>query len=223
MLIIGAGAVGVEFASIFNRFGTKVTVLEMLPRMVPVEDEEVSKELERHFKKTGIRCETGAKAENITKTDKGVQMSRRARQRQARGHGSRDAAGGRGTQAQSRRTSASKTLKVELDRGFIKVDEYQRTGEPGVYAIGDVVAGTPQLAHVATHARHGRGGAHGRQTGDADQSQSHSRMHLHRARHRQRGTDRSAGARAGIQGEGRASFRSPPTARPAFWASTTAS
>src|SRR5712692_1214266 len=62
MLIIGAGAVGVEFASIFNRFGTKVTVLEMLPRLVPVEDEEVSKELDRYFRKTGIRCETGAKA-----------------------------------------------------------------------------------------------------------------------------------------------------------------
>src|SRR6202158_781319 len=75
MLIIGAGAVGVEFASIFNRFGTKVTVLEMLPRLVPVEDEEISKELERYFKKTGIRCETGAKAENITRTENGVRMS----------------------------------------------------------------------------------------------------------------------------------------------------
>ena len=64
--IIGAGAVGVEFASIFNRFGTKVTLLEMLPRLVPVEDEEISKELEKHFKKTGIRVETGAKAENIS-------------------------------------------------------------------------------------------------------------------------------------------------------------
>ena len=75
MVIIGAGAVGVEFASIFNRFGTKVTVLEMLPRLVPVEDEEVSKELERHFKKTGIRIETGAKAEDIQKTDTGVKLN----------------------------------------------------------------------------------------------------------------------------------------------------
>ena len=75
MLIIGAGAVGVEFASIFNRFGTKVTVLEMLPRIVPMEDEEVSKELERYFKKTGIRCETGAKAEKITTDAKSVRVS----------------------------------------------------------------------------------------------------------------------------------------------------
>src|SRR5436190_7694224 len=68
LAIIGAGAVGVEFASIFHRFGTKVTVLEMLPRIVPVEDEDVSKELERLFKKAGIRVETGAKAENIRRT-----------------------------------------------------------------------------------------------------------------------------------------------------------
>src|SRR5882762_8930095 len=69
MAIIGAGAVGVEFASIFNRFGTKVTLIEMLPRLVPVEDEEISKELQRVFRKTGIRCETGAKAEDIQKTE----------------------------------------------------------------------------------------------------------------------------------------------------------
>src|SRR5260370_35092985 len=75
MLIIGAGAVGVEFASIFNRFGTKVTILEMLPRIVPLEDEEVSKELERVFKKTGIRCETGAKTQKITTTTKNVPVS----------------------------------------------------------------------------------------------------------------------------------------------------
>src|SRR5579884_4043907 len=75
LAIIGAGAVGVEFASIFNRFGTKVTILEMLPRLVPVEDEEVSKELERVFKKTGIRVETGAKAENIEKGGNGVRFT----------------------------------------------------------------------------------------------------------------------------------------------------
>jgi dihydrolipoyl dehydrogenase len=149
MLIIGAGAVGVEFASIFNRFGTKVTVLEMLPRLVPVEDEEISKELERNFKKTGIRCETGAKAENISKTDKGVKMC------VAMANGKREdmeaetllVAVGRRPITNGMGLDA---LKIELDREFIKVDEYQRTGEPGVYAIGDVVAGTPQLAHVAS-------------------------------------------------------------------------
>src|SRR5205807_10618119 len=69
LAILGAGAVGVEFASCFHRFGSKVSIFEMLPRLVPVEDEEVSKELERVFKKSGIRVETGAKAGNIQKTD----------------------------------------------------------------------------------------------------------------------------------------------------------
>jgi dihydrolipoamide dehydrogenase len=149
MGIIGAGAVGVEFASIFNRFGTKVTLLEMLPRIVPVEDEEISKELDKTFKKQGIRVETGAKAENIQKTGKGVKLSVTLN-------------GGKQEQmefdclliAVGRKPNTDKigieNTKVQLDRGFIKVDEFQRTGEPGVYAIGDVVAGTPQLAHVAT-------------------------------------------------------------------------
>src|SRR5438045_2741257 len=75
LAIIGAGAVGVEFASIFKRFGTDVTVIEMLPRIVPVEDEDISKELERSFKKQKIRVETGAKAENIQKTGKGVKLT----------------------------------------------------------------------------------------------------------------------------------------------------
>ena len=74
LAVLGAGAVGVEFASCFHRFGTKVQVFEMLPRIVPVEDEEVSKELLRLFKKQGIRVETGAKAENIQVTDNGVKF-----------------------------------------------------------------------------------------------------------------------------------------------------
>src|SRR3984957_20369824 len=149
MLIIGAGAVGVELASIFNRFGTKVTVLEMLPRLVPVEDEEVSKELERYFKKTGIRCETGAKAEDIQKTDHGVRFCA------ALSNGKREeleaerllVAVGRKPNTEN---IGLENTKVELDRGFIKTDANQQTAEKGVYAIGDVVAGTPQLAHVAT-------------------------------------------------------------------------
>jgi dihydrolipoamide dehydrogenase len=148
-VIIGAGAVGVEFASIFNRFGTKVTVLEMLPRIVPAEDEEVSKELERYFKKTGIRCETGAKAENISSNGKTVRIS------VALANGNREELEAEtllvavGRRPLTENIGLEKT-KVELDRGFIKVNEYQQTGEPNVYAIGDVVAGTPQLAHVAT-------------------------------------------------------------------------
>jgi len=149
LAIIGAGAVGVEFASIFNRFGTDVAVFEMLPRVVPVEDEEISKELDRAFRKAGIRVETGAKVENVRKGGKGIQMTATL-------------AGGKTEEIEAekllvavgRKPNTEKigleNTRVELDRGFIKVNPYQQTGEPGVYAIGDVVAGTPQLAHVAT-------------------------------------------------------------------------
>ena len=147
--IIGAGAVGVEFASIFSRFGSKVTVLEMLPRVVPVEDEDVSKELERVFKKQGIRVETGAKAENIQRTGSGVKLSVTLSNSKKEDMefdalliavGRKPNTDGIGIEG----------AKVGLDRGFGKVNPYQLTGEPNVYAIGDIVAGTPQLAHVAT-------------------------------------------------------------------------
>ena len=147
--IIGAGAVGVEFASIFNRFGSKVTVIEMLPRVVPVEDEEISKELEKHFKKTGIRVEAGAKAENIRKNANSVSLT------VTLANGNKEemefdkllVAVGRKPNTEG---IGLENTKAELDRGFVKVDAFQRTGEPGLYAIGDIVAGTPQLAHVAS-------------------------------------------------------------------------
>ena len=147
--IIGAGAVGVEFASIFHRFGAKVTILEMLPRVVPVEDEEISKELEKHFKKIGIRIEAGAKAENIRKNENSVSLTATL------ANGSKEEmefeklliAVGRKPNTES---VGLENTRAELDRGFVKVDGYQRTAEPGLYAIGDIVAGTPQLAHVAT-------------------------------------------------------------------------
>jgi dihydrolipoamide dehydrogenase len=147
--IIGAGAVGVEFASIFNRFGSKVTILEMLPRLVPVEDEEISKELEKHFKKAGIRIETGAKAENIREDANCVRLSATL------ANGNKEelefekllVAVGRKPNTDN---VGIENTRVQLDRDFVKVDAYQRTGEPNLYAIGDIVAGTPQLAHVAT-------------------------------------------------------------------------
>lgn len=149
LIVIGAGAVGVEFASIFHRFGSKVTVLEMLPRIVPVEDDEVSKELERYFRKQGIRVETGAKAGNIRKTDTGVSLTVVLANGKEEEMSASKLLVAVGRKPNTENIGLDHT-KVELDRGFIKVDEYQQTAEPGVYAIGDVVAGTPQLAHVAT-------------------------------------------------------------------------
>ncbi len=149
LMIIGAGAVGVEFASMFQRFGSQVSIFEMLPRLVPVEDEEVSKELERVFKKAKIRVETGAKCENVERIPGGVRMKVTL-------------ANGKTEEVQAEKLLVAvgrspntaniglENTKVEVDRGFIKVDPYQQTAEPGIYAIGDVVAGTPQLAHVAS-------------------------------------------------------------------------
>ena len=149
LAIIGAGAVGVEFASIFKRFGTDVTVIEMLPRIVPVEDEDISKELERNFRKQKIRVETGAKATNIQKTGTSVKLTLTTKDGKEEQLEVEKLLIAVGRKPNTDKIGLENT-KVELDRGFIKVDKNQMTAEPGVYAIGDVVAGTPQLAHVAT-------------------------------------------------------------------------
>ena len=150
LAILGAGAVGVEFASCFQRFGCKVSIFEMLPRVVPVEDEEVSKELLREFKKQGIRVETGARVDNVENVGTGLRFQVTLADGKVEAGSAR-----RSTRREIGRKPNTENIglegtRVELDRGFIKVDPYQRTGEPGVYAIGDIVAGTPQLAHVAT-------------------------------------------------------------------------
>jgi dihydrolipoamide dehydrogenase len=149
MGIIGAGAVGVEFASCFHRFGTKVTIFEMLPRVVPVEDEEISKELERLFKKSGIRIETGARVENIQRHDNGVRFTATFANNKQENFDVETLLVAVGRRPLTDNLGLQGT-RVELDRGFVKVGPNQLTGEPNVYAIGDIVAGTPQLAHVAT-------------------------------------------------------------------------
>jgi len=147
LIVIGAGAVGVEFSSIFRSFGTEVTLVEFLPRIVPVEDEDISKELTRLFKKRGIDVNAACKVEKIEKTETGVKVTwttanGKAVEKEAEkvlvavGRGPRTANVG------------IETTKIELDRGFVKVNEAQETAEPGIYAIGDIVAGMPQLAHV---------------------------------------------------------------------------
>ena len=149
LAILGAGAVGVEFASAFSRFGSKVSIFEMLPRLVPVEDEEVSKELGRVFRKQGIRVETGARVDNVENLGTGVRFQATLADGKVETVTADALLVAIGRKPNTDNLGLEGT-KVELDRGFIKVDPYQRTGEPGVYAIGDVVAGTPQLAHVAT-------------------------------------------------------------------------
>ena len=147
LIVIGAGAVGVEFASIFRSFGAEVTILEFLPRMVPVEDEEISKELARLFRKRGIETSTGAKVEKVEKTAEGVRVNYTDANGKPQVKEAEKVLVAVGRAPRTNGIGLEKT-RAELDRGFVKVNEAQETAEPGVYAIGDIVAGLPQLAHV---------------------------------------------------------------------------
>jgi dihydrolipoamide dehydrogenase len=152
LIVIGAGAVGVEFGSLFRSFGAEVTILEFLPRIVPVEDEEVSKELTRLFKKRGIDVNTGARVEKVerAKLENGAEGVKVTYTDQNGKQQTKEAekllvAVGRAPQTEGLGLEAT---RVELERGFVKVNEAQETAEPGVFAIGDIVAGLPQLAHA---------------------------------------------------------------------------
>ena len=150
MVIIGSGAVGVEFASIYKSFGVEVTVIEMLPRLVPVEDEEVSKELLRSFKKRGINCFVNTKVDKVEKTKSGVAVSFTPQgESQQRLEAEKVlVAIGRGPNTE--KVGLEKTPNIKTERGYVHVNEWMETGEKGIYAIGDIVAGLPQLAHVAS-------------------------------------------------------------------------
>lgn len=149
LVIVGAGAVGVEFASIFRTFGSEVTILEMLPRIVPLEDEEISAELEKAFKKKGIRIETGAKVESVKKDPKGAAVSFKDKGGKPQSITAERVLIGVGRRPLTEDLGLEKT-KVQLERGYVHVDAYLETGEPRLYAIGDIVAGLPQLAHAAS-------------------------------------------------------------------------
>jgi dihydrolipoamide dehydrogenase len=151
--IMGSGAVGAEFASIFRRFGSEVTIFELLPRLVPVEDEAISAELEKSFRKQGIACHTGAKVTSAKVSGDGVDVEAQL----ADGTSQRIrvdyllVATGRGPVTSGLETER---IGVRLDRGYVQVDAQYRTSVPGISAIGDVVTlgapGHPQLAHVSS-------------------------------------------------------------------------
>jgi dihydrolipoamide dehydrogenase len=151
LVVIGAGAVGMEFASLFRTFGAEVTVVEFLPRVVPVEDDEVSKELTRLFKKRGIDVNTGCKVEAIEKTETGVRVSWTDANGKPQQKEAEKVLVAVGRAPRTAEIGVEKT-RIQLDRGFIPVNEAQETAEAGVFAIGDIVAGLPQLAHVGAMA-----------------------------------------------------------------------
>lgn len=148
LVIIGAGAVGVEFASVHHRFGSEVTLIEMLPRVLPLADEEISKELEKSLKKQGIKIMTGARVEQLKKTKTGVevQVTQGADQETIQAEKALVAVG----RKPNTEGIGLETTRVEVDRGYVKANEFMETAEPGMYAAGDIVAGTPQLAHAAS-------------------------------------------------------------------------
>jgi dihydrolipoamide dehydrogenase len=149
LIVIGAGAVGVEFGSIFASFGTEVTLVEFLPRAIPVEDEDLSKELTRLFKKRGIDMNTSCKVESIEKTETGVKVKWTTAAGKLIEKEAEKVLVAVGRAPRTRGINIEST-KIETDRGFIKVNEAQLTAEPGIYAIGDIVLGLPQLAHVGS-------------------------------------------------------------------------
>jgi dihydrolipoamide dehydrogenase len=148
LIVMGAGAVGVEFASVYSRFGADTTIVELMPRLLPIEDEEISKELEKSFRKRGIKSQVDTKLEKMEKTDTGIKLT------------------GKTSKGEDVSLEAEMLLvavgrmpyleglglegtKIKVERGAIQVDEFCRTGEPNVYAIGDVIP-TPWLAHLAS-------------------------------------------------------------------------
>lgn len=148
MIVLGAGAVGTEFASMFQRFGSKVTLIELMPHILPIEDTDISLELAKALRKSGMDILTETKVESVSKEGKGVKVTARTAKGEVKvieaskllvAIGRAPVTSGIGLEGTG----------VKLDRGFVVVDQFMRTGEPNVYAIGDIVP-TPQLAHVGS-------------------------------------------------------------------------
>ncbi len=148
LIIVGAGAVGVEFASIYNTFGTQVTILEALPRVVPVEDEEISAELDKTYRKKNIQIFTQSMVESVKKDAKGVTVAFKDKDGKAQTLQAEKLLLAVGRKPMTDNCGIEKS-KAKLERGFVHVGPYMETDEPGLYAIGDIVAGLPQLAHAA--------------------------------------------------------------------------
>jgi dihydrolipoyl dehydrogenase len=148
LIVVGAGAVGVEFASIYHSFGAQVTLLEALPRVVPVEDEEISAELDKTFRKKGIQVFTSSMVDSVKKDAKGVTVSFKDKDGKPQTLQAEKILLAVGRKPMTENCGLEKS-KAKLDRGFVQVGPYMETDEKGLYAIGDIVAGLPQLAHAA--------------------------------------------------------------------------
>jgi dihydrolipoamide dehydrogenase len=147
VVVIGAGAIGIEFADFWNAFGVEVTVIEFMPRVLPIEDEEISAALARQLKKKGLTIHTGAKTTGVKVSGKQVTTSFTAADGKAETVTSERVLLAVGVRANVEGIGLE-GMGVALDRGFVQVDDHYRTTSPGIFAIGDC-AGPPLLAHVA--------------------------------------------------------------------------
>ncbi len=147
VVIVGAGAIGVEFAYFYNAFGAKVTLVEMLPQILPVEDEEVARTLHRSFEKQGIVIHTGTKCENFRVGKGGVKLDLVTGDKKTELE-AEVLLSAIGVTANIENVLAP-NLRVELDRNYVKVDATYQTNVKGIYAAGDII-GPPWLAHIAT-------------------------------------------------------------------------
>ena len=147
LLVIGGGAIGIEFAYFYNSLGTKVTVVEMLPSILPKEDKEITKLLESSLKKQGIEILTNAKVESVlVGNDVAVKVSTKEGMQELKGDVALMAVGVQGNVE----NLGLESLGMKVDRGAIIVDKFGKTNVDGIYAIGDV-SGAPWLAHAASH------------------------------------------------------------------------
>jgi dihydrolipoyl dehydrogenase len=143
IIVIGAGAIGIEFAYFFNSFGTKVTVVEMLPNILPVEDTEVSVALEKSLVKQGMKILAGTKVEKAETTDKGVKLT-------VSGKTSETIEASVALVAIGVSPVVPEGVKLEAERGWLKTNDNYETNVKGVYAAGDII-GPPWLAHVGSY------------------------------------------------------------------------
>lgn len=147
MLIVGAGAIGVEFASIYVSFGTSVSLVEVLPNILPIEDEEISKELAKIFTKRGISVSTNTKVESVT-TTKGGYEAKISKDGKTETKTFEKILVAVGRKPNTENIGLENT-RIKTTKGFIEVNQFMQTTEPSIYAIGDIVP-TQQLAHVAS-------------------------------------------------------------------------
>lgn len=149
MVVMGSGAIGSEFAHFYSSLGTKVTIVEFLPNIVPVEDEEISKQLERAFRKNGVKVMTSSAVQSVDTTGDKCKVTVKDAKEKIVEIECDVVLSAVGVETNVVGLGLEK-LGINVERGKVLVDEYYRTNCPGVYAIGDIVPG-PALAHVASH------------------------------------------------------------------------